>query len=226
MPAWNLADLMSRTTAALGNRSDLAASDVSFWVNEAYDDVWNRQPHDLQETIAVSNTTVNEDKITLPTDFAELVSLSNTSDSNRLLDPLNVDQLLRYPSTTSGIPRYYAEYNSWLELRPIPDSAYSLELRYRKLRSDLTSLTARPSVTTHLRRAIFLKAVELLADNVTLDDERAVRYRQKYEAALAQMPSDRAMRMRENHALGMSLGRSRGAKQQFTSLSSFDRRID
>ncbi len=63
MPEWNLGQLLSRTTAALGNRTDITLSDASFWVNQAHSEVWDALPHFQQEAIAISSTTLNEDKI-------------------------------------------------------------------------------------------------------------------------------------------------------------------
>jgi len=224
MPSWTLATLMSSATAALGNRSDIALSTVSLWTNEAYERLWTELPENEQEALAVSSTTVNEDKLTLPSDFLEMVAVSNTSNSNTLLDPINVDQLLAF-SDSSGVPRYYALYSDWLELRPVPDSAYSLELRYRKLRSDMTATTSLPSIATRYHQAIFLKTAELLADFVTLDPEKADRFRGLYRVHMATTPNDRALRARNDHAMGSSLGRARGQKNTAASAYSFDRDI-
>ena len=226
MPAWTLGDIMSSATAALGNRADITLSTASFWANEAYDQTWNDLPFDDQEAIATSSTTVNEDKITLPSDFQELTYISNTSNGNTLLDTMNVDQLGKFSSTASGVPSHYILYSTWLELRPIPDSSYSLEIRYKIQRSELTETTSVPSVSTRFRRAIMLKTAELLAENVTLDDERANRFRANYISYIRTTPDDRTLRVRDQHALGMSLGRSRGELNRLGSRLSFDRRID
>lgn len=226
MPIWNLSELMSNATAALGNRSDLAASTVSFWVNEAGRIVWDALPHDLQENIAISSTTVNEDKITLPSDFLEILSvsnLSNTAAEPSLLQPIHVGQLDAF-STQSGIPKYYAQYNNWLELRPSPDSSYSLQLRYRALYSDMTATTDRPSIATRFRYGIFLKAVELLARHVTQDDAKASWAHAEYMQYMTMMPSDRALRARENRYAALALPRERGQKTTGSTYN-FDRDV-
>jgi len=223
--AWTLGDLLSNTTIALGNRADIGLSTASLWINEAQTEVWNQLPFDEQEAIAISSTTVNEDKITLPSDFQEIIALSNTSQNNRLLNQINRDQLMAF-SATSGIPTHYAFFDDWLEMRPTPDSAYSLELRYRKQLSTMTETTDPPSVSTRFRRAIFLKAVELMAQNVTFDERREIRFHNQYINHMASLPSDRALRQREQHAAGCSLGRSRGQLTRDRSNLSFDRRTD
>jgi hypothetical protein len=223
MPAWSLAKLMSTVTQSLGNRTDVSVSDASLWINQAEEEVWNQLPFDESEAIAISSTTVNEDKITLPSDFQETLSVSNLSASNApmLLDAINVDQRDRY-STSSGEPEFYMLYDSWLELIPTPDSAYSIQLRYRKQRSDMTALTDVPSVSTRYRFAVMLKAKQLIAEHVIYDSETAALANNQYVSYMNSMPSDRALRNRENRHAGMSLPRRRGQKGTASSYS-FDR---
>ena len=201
MPSWALSDLMSPTTAALGNRVDIPASTVSFWINQAYEDVWNVLPHDQQETSTVTNTTTSDGTVLLPTDFMALVGYpSNISYNQALLRPLNITQLASF-STSTGRPEYFASYGTRLEVRPIPDAAYGLHIRYRRSQSELTLTTAIPSIATRLRSAIFHRAVELLAQNVTLDMERAALAQQSLGVILGGIPSDRSLHHEDQRAL-------------------------
>jgi len=210
MPSWTLGNIVSNATMALGNRSDIALSTASFWANEAQREVWDAMPSDLQEGIAVSSTTSGEDKITLPSDFQEILHLSNLSQSpNVPLEHMNVENADSW-YTDLGTPTHYMQYSNWLELRPVPDSAYSLQLRYRKQLSDMTALTAVPSVATRFRQAVFIKTKELLATNAIRSPELAAEARGEYIAFMSKTPSDRALRQREDHFMAMSLPRRRG----------------
>lgn len=210
MPSWTLGECMSKATVALGNRSDIALSDASFWANEAQRVVWDAMPHDLQESIAVSSTTSGEDKITLPTDFEEILAISNLSIvGNPPLESMNIENADSW-ITTLGVPAYYIQYADWLELRPSPSSSYSIQLRYRKALSDMTETTDRVSVGTRFGQAVMLKTTEMLADFVTHDDEAAAKARNKYVSYMAMTPSDRAKRHRENRFMACSVPRKRG----------------
>lgn len=215
---------MSSATQALGNRADIALSTVSFWSNVAGRQVWDSLPHQQQEKVATSSTTVNEDKITFPSDFEEILALSNLSNGPTLLEPIHLDQAEAY-STQSGVPKYYVQFADWLELRPVPDSAYSLQMRYRAQFSDMTVVGDHPSIATRLRYGIFLKTVELLARHVTLDDAKASWAHNEYVTFMSQMPSDRALAARENRYAGLGLPRARGQKES-SSVYSFDRDVD
>jgi hypothetical protein len=219
MPTWTLGDITSQATAALGNRSDIALSITSFWANEAQRIVWDSMPHDLQEGIAVSSTTSGEDKISLPTDYQELLGLSNSSAIPP--DPLvqaNIENAMSW-DTTLGTPTHYLLYSNWLELRPSPDSAYSIELRYRKMLSEMTTLTSVPSVSTRFRYAVFLKTKELLARHAIRSPELATEALGEYLSYMQTTPSDRALRHREDHFMGVSLPRKRGETPGTTTRS-------
>jgi hypothetical protein len=224
MPSWTLADIVSAATQGLGNRGDVGLSDASFWANEAQRQVWDSLPHELQEGIAISSTTSNEDKITLPSDFQELLSLSNLSQQGGpdLIDAANIDDVDSW-TTALGTPTHYMRYASWLELRPSPDSAYSIQMRYRKQLSDMTETTSVPSVGTRYRYAVMLKTKEFLASHVVRDPFQAAEAQADYLQYMDAMPSDRAYTQRENRFFSVSLPRKRGDTPGTTTLP-FDRR--
>ena len=227
MPSWTLADLCSKATTALGNRTDVTLSIASFWANEGLREVLEEiRPSFTDEAIAVSSTTINEDKISLPSDFHEMITLSNLSPSGNpaLLDQVNHEQLAAF-SHYSGVPTEYALYSTWLELRPIPDSAYSLELRYYKQPTEMTATTDVPSVATRYRRGIFLKTKELLAQNVILDSEAAAIAHNEYVSFMNSQANDQALRVRNQHYAGCSLPRQRGQKDRSSNFS-WEQRID
>lgn len=205
MPAWTLGTLMSETTAALGNRADLALSRVSFFVNEAYRMVAeDLHQHNRMEAVATTSTTSGDACVNLPTDFYELISLSNTSTAPPyLLRQVNVDFVDSY-STAQGEPQYFASYATFLELVPTPDSSYSIQMRYRAELGDMTSTSSVPSLATRYHYAVYLKAQEVLAANIG-DAAKASFARAQYDAYMRDAPSDTALRHRQNRRLGLSL---------------------
>lgn len=196
---------MSHATQALGNRLDVSLSDASFWANESARQTWDFVPHDLKESIAVSSTTSGGNRITLPSDFQEMLTLSNLSITPpQLIWPTNLPIADSWTSTR-GSPTNYVQYNNWLELVPSPDSSYSLQLRYRKLLSTMTQTTDIPSIATRYRYPIMLKTKELLARHVIFDSAKASEAAAEWSAYMESLPSDRAMRMREQHYMGVSI---------------------
>lgn len=168
---------MSKATTRIGRRSDIAASDASFYVNMAYQEVAQAAPSALMETLTVSSTTSGENRLELPADCMELVNLSWLTqlgtNSARTLRRTSLDRVDQAGFDPIGKPTEYALFNNWLELWPSPDSAYSLQLRYIAYPSDMTTTTAVPSLATEWRPAVLYLAEALLHEHVGNDLEGA-----------------------------------------------------
>ena len=213
---------MSHVTQAVGYRADLSASDVSFWCNEAHRFVLDAMPHDLAEAIAVSSTSTGENRITLPTDFAEPINFSNLSqDPPPPLAPINPDEAASW-TTQTGTPSFYLLFNNWLELYPTPDSAYSLQLRYRTKLSEMTLVSAQPSVATRFHYAVFCKSKELVSRHLLNDTQLADEALIEYERYMARTASDRIVRAREQRFNGLSLARDRTQSPSNSNTLDFD----
>jgi len=208
MPAWTLGTLMSELTAPLANRDEISGSRASFFVNEAYRMVAEElHQHNRMEFTAVTSTTSADACINLPTNFYELIDLTNISVSpGRTLRQVNVE-FADSASTQQAQPRFYNSYATFLQLIPSPDSAYSIQLRYRGELTDMSLATEVPSLSTRYHYAIYLKARMLAADSQG-DFERAGVAAQQYSQYMNRAPSDALLRTRQNHRLGLSLKQS------------------
>lgn len=204
MAMWTLGQVMSSATAFLGNRADIPVSTVSLFANQAALDInFAVEPQDV-EGFAVSSTTSGENKITLPTDFYSAIALSNQSVSPpymlRKLNASDIDSAM----TTVSRPDYYVLYDSWMELWPSPDSAYSLQLRYQARPSVMTSLTAMPSFDTRFGIAWMYKTTSYLARSVK-DYETAQAMDASYLQVMATIPTDLALRQRDRNGQNVRL---------------------
>lgn len=78
-------------------------------------------------------TTAGNAYVTLPTDMLEMHRLTVQSDPVYVLSYRSPDELQQdYPYTTTGKPAVFAILGSEMQLAPIPDSAYTLELTYKQ----------------------------------------------------------------------------------------------
>jgi hypothetical protein len=184
MPTWTLAEIASKATARIGRRSDIALSEVSFWVNAAYQEVAQAAPSAMMETIAVSSTTSGENRLELPADCLQLMNLSWLTSGGGVASALtlrrtNLNRVDSTGFTPIGKPAEYALFNNWVELWPSPNSAYSLQMRYLAYPSDMTATTAVPSLATEWRPAVLYLAEAFLHELVGNEVEGAsarVRY--------------------------------------------------
>lgn len=204
MPSYTLGDIMSKATRRIGRRADITTSEASAAANEAYFEVYHAISPFEGELTAVSSLTTGENKIELPSDYHEPISFSliyqpswGTSSSDhsshvtlKLISLADADNLNPQPS---GVPEKIAFFNSWVELYPSPNSAYSFQLRYRGSPSEMTSLTDVPSVSTPWRHAVFLKTREILAADIGNFDMEA-KASSDYLRYVSSIKSPRAIR--------------------------------
>ena len=202
MAIWKLGEMMSDLTARMGRRVDLPKSVVSRYVNQAYFDVAElARPQNL-ERIAISSTTSGENRYALPADFLEPIQFSWLTDigSARTLRQINLETVDATGFKPVGIPSEYVLFADWMELYPSPDSAYSLQIRYRSQVTTLVDLNDIPSMATSWRFPIVLKAESYLHQWLG-DPERAAGAQNAYVSHLQTLETDRAHRQRDPTAM-------------------------
>ena len=204
MPSWTLEEITSQATARVGRRANLPLSTVSFWANQAYQEVAEIAPHALQEAIAISSTSSAENRFQLPSDFKEILSLSYLTNvgSSRTFRRISFARADVQDPDVLGIPQEYVQYNDFLELWPSPNSAYSLQLRYRIWVDDMVSLNSVPSLSTPYRYAILLKTEQHLHESLG-NDERALNAEFRYQQFLSQVNNDESRRQHDAGGFGV-----------------------
>ncbi len=89
------------------------------------------------------NMAANNQYLALPSDYLAPYSLSFTSGSNKefvLFKDVNFVQSFNPNNSTSGVPRYYAQFDiDNFILGPTPDAAYEVELHYFYRPASLTA---------------------------------------------------------------------------------------
>ena len=205
MPTWTLGELISSATQRAGRRGNIPQSTASLWVNQAYQEVSEVVPHALQECIAISSTTSGENRFQLPSDYKEILSLSYltaTGSSARTLRRISPARADIQDPDSLGVSEEYVQYNDFLELWPSPNSAYSLQLRYRQWVSDLVSTSSIPSLATPYRYAILLKAEQHLHEYLNNDDQ-AINAEFRYQQYVSQVNNDEARRQHDASGVGV-----------------------
>jgi hypothetical protein len=212
MPQYTLGELMSMATTECGRRADIPPSEVSSRVNRAYFDVANALEPSLQERFGVSSTTSGENRIDLPTDFAEPISVSliwswSTSSSavssTRTLARVSASHIDANGVYPVGEPYGYCFFANWMELIPSPDSAYSVNFRYRSMVTDMLATGDIPSVSTPAREAILLKAKEFIWEYLG-DRNASAMAEQKYLGYMARLKTDEYRRQMGESPMGMA----------------------
>jgi hypothetical protein len=210
MPIMNLGQLMS-TATTFASRTDLLTSDVSLYVNAAAEFVGIVIGHSGQEALAVSSTTSGENRISVPTDYEYGVALSNLSlpitTPNRDLTKRDV-AWMDSQGTSSGAPAYWADYASWIEVYPSPDSSYSLQLRYTTKTPTLVQSSETLPFKERYHWAVALKATALIhAARENIEGEAIAEAR--FVNWFNNVPSDRAkLQQQSKQGMNVSFKRS------------------
>lgn len=179
MPQWTLGQLMSQATTRIGRRSDIPPSTVSFWANQAIEDVALEAPQSSLESITAFSTVSGTSRYSLPANMYELLSLSYTSQAQvsssaltlRRMDERNADAMY---GGNGAQPTHFVMYANWCELWPSPNSAYSMQFRSRLYPSELTLTSATPSLDTEWRPLALLRLEQYLHEHLGNDDSAAV----------------------------------------------------
>lgn len=204
MPSYTLGEIMSHATFAVGRRSDLEASRVSFWANEAYMEVADIAPLSLSETTTFLSFVSGSASTALPADLHEPILFSWMSGgSGTTLTWVSPGAIDSY-GTGTGVPEYFTLYGGNIEVRPVPESDLTVHLRYRTQITDLISTSSVPSINTAWRPAIVRKLEEKL--HYALGNaEGAALAQQRYMSLVATLKSDEARRQLSNHEVGISM---------------------
>jgi len=127
---------------------------------------------------------------TLPTDLREIREAKLDTSPITVLDYLSPVSLDRtYSSSGTGSPRAFSVVGSEIRLRPVPDSAYTLEITYV---GSITALSDSNTTNTILTRHPDAYLSGSLAEAYTylLDEQRATVYDQKFTRAIEEIAKD------------------------------------
>lgn len=192
----SLAQIASAATELAGGRLDWTLSNASFYTNIALGYVSQAAgiQHTPKEALAFSSTTSGGNRISLPGDFDYTIGLtvgipnswSTATSRTTTWKPLDKHDGnwadTRDSNLEGGEPAAYAEYSTWLELVPSPDSSYSAALRYMTKAPTLVASTSTPVLDEQWHWAIVLKTAALLEasrsnpEGEALNNNRYVEY--------------------------------------------------
>lgn len=209
-------------TTFAGGRSDFALSEASLYANLALEQIVEAAGarHGPRESIAVSSTTSGGNRVALPTDFAYPIAFTmyvgsnstNTLSRNTATVPLIQRDTpfldAQDAEFITGQPRYYALFNSWFELFPSPNSAYSLQIRYAARQPTLINSTDTPALSAPWHQAWAYKTVEL-CHAARGDNEGEALARNRFLNYVSMIPTDLAQKQQDRKSMSLRFGRKK-----------------
>lgn len=184
----SIVDYASLQTA-IGNwlhRTDLTAQIPDFIaLAEAYmnGDLDSRS----METRTALTATAGNAYLSLPSDMIEMRRLMLQADYNEPLDYLTPDQMAKeYPTSTTNKPQAFTVIGSQVQLGPIPDSAYTVELTYLQRIPALSVTNTTNWVLTSYPNAYLFGAL-VAAQPFLVNDARIATFQGLYKEAVDQI---------------------------------------
>lgn len=137
------------------------------------------------ETRTNLSTVAGNAYVTLPTDMLEMNRLLVTStDPNRVLGYRSADELsTEYPTGYVGIPAVFTIIGSQIQLAPIPDGVYTLEITYQQKLPALSVSNTTNWLLTQWPNA-YLYGALCAAQPFLMNDERLPVFQALYKQAV------------------------------------------
>jgi hypothetical protein len=171
----------------------LARSDLTAQIPDFIQLAESRMSRELetreQEKRATATLTASDEYIALPTDLREVREVKLNISPTKVLkyySPTGLDTM--YSSNGEGAPEGFSVVGLELKLRPIPDSAYTIEIIYI---GSLPALSASSTTTLFLRSPdLYLYGALTEAYTYLLDEARAAQYDAKFSRILEEIKVD------------------------------------
>ncbi len=135
------------------------------------------------ETRVTANTVADTEYYTLPDNFVAMRNIQLNTDPKTALEYLTPEQMDRiYAGSNKGKPKAYSIIGDNIQLRPLPDSAYEIEMLYYKYFTPLSdSNTTNDMLTYHPDAYLYGALVE--AEPYLQNDKRIQTWASFYERA-------------------------------------------
>ena len=135
------------------------------------------------ETRVTANTVADTEYYTLPDNFVAMRNIQLNTDPKTALEYLTPEQMDRiYAGSNKGKPKAYSIIGNNIQLRPLPDSAYEIEMLYYKYFTPLSdSNTTNDMLTYHPDAYLYGALVE--AEPYLQNDKRIQTWASFYERA-------------------------------------------
>ena len=170
---------------------DTSVQRLTGFLNDAYYDICSREPWPFLEKSTTVDTVAGTDTLSVPSDFNKALRLVIDSQA-QYLEPARLDDVTsRFAGllTNTGLPFLYYFIGDTVKVYPIPDSAYTVTLRYMAVPTELSNNDDTPILPSRHHRAIVLGAL-VAAYRMDDDPENAAVFEQQFEKRIATMGED------------------------------------
>jgi hypothetical protein len=164
--AYTANDIISQVSGRLKDAS-VSNTQILRFINDANREICNRYQWDFMESSANLSTVIGTQNYTLSgiaSDLQQVVNLRITSPDTYegWLAPMTAEDFDRYnadpTSQANGTPTHYYFWNNSVYLFPVPDQVYTIQVRYIKVPTTLTTAD-QPDIPEEFQEVVTLGAL-------------------------------------------------------------------
>lgn len=155
----NLGELYAELRLLLGNVSSSAISDtrLTLWLNNAETELASAFQFFSTEKRATASMSVGQTEYSLPTDCIAIYDLRDNTEK-RKIRRAHYRKFDNIDVSVTGDPSHYIRYGNYLVLYPTPDATNTMQLRYCKTLTAMSTSTSTPTLPAPWHECILLGA--------------------------------------------------------------------
>jgi hypothetical protein len=188
----NLLQMRTTLRARIGNptTTDTLDSVLDGEINAAYTDIVDRYRFHLARKRCRFDTIAGEARYDLPTDVLVVMRLSDITNYRKLIKwgDRQLNSVDNY--TAQGKPIYYVRYRNWVELSPIPDGIYTIEVFYKYAHAPITDDQQIPNIPLSWHEGIVLMAKHKYYSNIENDQVKAAMAYESFKLWVSDKPTE------------------------------------
>lgn len=164
----NFRQLQDKFRVSIGNPSvvdepdsNASGTGLGDYVNDAYQELFDKFNHGRQKPRARFNTVDGTGKYELPNEVGAIYYVWDRTNKRKLV-PLSMHQVAEIefdnPDPATGKPEKYIHVDDFLQLEPIPDGVYNMEFQYRHIPDPLANDADVPNLPSPWHKGIVFLA--------------------------------------------------------------------
>jgi hypothetical protein len=187
----NLLEMQNRLRSRIGSPTQIDVPDTMLRteLNSAYLDIVDRYRFHRARKRCLFSTVIGQARYDLPTDVLVVMRVRDNTNQVKL-EKWGDRQLSSRSDDATGHPLRYVRYRDWIELYPVPDGVYQMEVFYKFMHTDLVEATNVPQIPPSWHEGIVVLAKYNYYANVATDAPKAGMAYEAWKLWVADKPTE------------------------------------
>lgn len=162
----NLTTMRATLRSKIGspNETDVPTSTLNRICNAAYREIASKYPFNEVRCIKTFNTAIGTNRYDVPQDLAVLYRLWDDTNKKKLQKRGVRFIATARPNVQPGKPKYYTRVRDYIQITPVPDGVYALNIYYLTEIQDMVDDADEPVLPLPWHDGIVLKARHIFYD--------------------------------------------------------------